>query len=96
VTLLIDDRSAHSQIDGQSEEDLANDLLIGAEAIARELNWKTPQGRWNRRRVYHLAEQGQLPIHHLKGLGLCARRSALRAFFEQLDEPFMDSTASNR
>ncbi len=72
-----------------SYERLADDLLIGAEAIARELDWKANDGQWNRRRVYHLADQGQVPIHRVKGLGICARRSALRAFFSSLDEPFL-------
>ncbi len=67
---------------------IGDDLLVGAEAIARELKWKTPRGKWNTRRVYHIAETGELPIHRVKGLGLCARRSALRAFFEKLDHEF--------
>lgn len=64
---------------------LGDDLLIGAEAIARELKWKTADGRWNRRRVYHLAEKSALPIHSVPGLGLCARKSSLKAYFEALD-----------
>ena len=71
------------------DETLADDLLVGAEAIARELDWKARDGKWNRRRVYHLVEQGQIPIHHVKGLGICARRSALKAFFNALDKPFL-------
>ncbi len=66
---------------------LGDDLLIGAEAIAREMNWKTPNGKWNRRRVYHLAEKGNLPIHHVEGLGICSRKSALARFFDVLDRP---------
>lgn len=76
------------------EHALGDDLLIGAEAIAKELNWQTSEGRWNRRRVYHLADKGRLPIHRVDGLGICARRSALKTFFEQLDQPFIDSTVS--
>lgn len=72
------------------ENNLGDDLLVGAEAIAKELNWKTREGRWNRRRVYHLAEQGVVPIHRVKGLGICARRSALRAFFMALDARFLE------
>ncbi len=68
---------------------LADDLLIGAASIARELNWKTKDGTWNKRRVYHVAEKKILPIHHLKGLGLCARRSTLLEFFHKLDEPYV-------
>ena len=64
---------------------LGDDLLIGATAIARELGWLKPDGTPNRRRVYHLSEQGCLPIHRVKGLGLCTRKSALKAYFDNLD-----------
>ena len=74
----------------ESVGSLGDDLLIGAEAIARELNWKAADGRWNRRRVYHLADQGQVPIHRVKGLGICAQRSALREFFMALDAPYLE------
>jgi hypothetical protein len=71
-------------------ECLGDDLLVGAEAIARELSWKTADGRWNRRRVYYLAEQGNVPIHRVKGIGVCARRSALKAFFDALDARLLE------
>ena len=74
---------------------LGDDLLVGALAIAKELNWKTQDGTWNRRRVYHLADQGEVPIHRVKGLGMCARRSALRQFFMALDEPFLNRQGFN-
>lgn len=77
----------HAELTGQT---LGDDLLVGAEAIARELNWKTQDGKWNRRRIYHLAEQEQVPIYRVKGLGICARRSALRAFFQALDARFLE------
>lgn len=70
---------------------LGDDLLVGAEAIARELKWTTPRGGWNTRRVYYLAEQGNVPIHNVRGLGLCARKSSLAKYFEKLDEPFLFS-----
>jgi hypothetical protein len=73
----------------QDAQAFGDDLLIGATEIARELNWKKEDGRWDTRRIYHVAEQGTLPIHRVRGLGICARRSALRAFFERLDEPFL-------
>lgn len=69
---------------------LRDDLLVGADAIARELNWVTPSGQLNRRRVYHVAQHGDLPIHHIKGLGVCARRSAIKNFFERLDQQRLD------
>lgn len=75
-------------------DSLRDDLLIGADAIARELNWLTPSGDLNRRRVYHVAQHGDLPIHHVKGLGVCARRSAIRNFFEKLDQQRLDKLDS--
>lgn len=78
-----------SQLAEPSERTLGDDLLVGAEAIARELNWKTQNGKWNRRRVYYLAELRHFPIHRIKGLGICARRSALKEFFERLDSGFI-------
>lgn len=65
---------------------LGNDLLVGAEAIALELNWRRKDGAPHKRRVYHLAEKGGFPIHNVPGLGLCARKSALRLFFERLND----------
>jgi len=63
-----------------------DDLLVGADAIARALNWYREDGRPNRRRVYHLVEQRSLPIHKVVGIGICARKSALKAFFDDLDQ----------
>lgn len=67
---------------------LADDLLEGADAIAAYLGW-TP------RRVYHVAEKRGLPIHKVTGIGLVARKSALRATFEQLDAPFLTTANGN-
>lgn len=66
--------------------ELAVDLLVGASAIAKEMNWRDARGEWNVRRVYHLRAKGTLPIHHVRGLGICAQRSSLRKFFSALDE----------
>ena len=66
----------------ENKNSLGDDLLIGADAIAWELGF-------SRRRVYHLAEQGDLPIHRVKGLGICARKSALVDFFNVLDKKFV-------
>jgi hypothetical protein len=65
-------------------EDLAEDLLWGAAAIARELF-----GRANaaaKRKVYHLHEVGQLPTWRHEGTDgkkgpLLARRSDLQRIF---------------
>jgi hypothetical protein len=78
-------QQAMSAIDGSSSE-LAEDLLLGAVAVAKALNWKGPRGQWNVRRVYHLKSVGTLPIHNVPGLGICARRSSLREFFSALDD----------
>jgi hypothetical protein len=71
----------------EPEDDLGNDLIVGAEEIAAWLN-SSGKGKWTRRRVYHLAEKGEIPLHKVKGLGICARKSALLAYFERLDEPY--------
>jgi len=73
----------------QEDRKLADDLLIGAAAIAEELDWKRADGQWDARRVYHVASKGTVPIHHVKGLGLCARRSSLAAFFATLDARYI-------
>ena len=64
---------------------LADDLLVGAAAIAEALGWRSARGEWNRRRVYHVASKGTLPICRVEGLGLCARKSALERFFRELE-----------
>lgn len=65
------------------------DLLIGAEAIAKALNWKTVSGKWNKRRVYHLAETSKMPIHKVPGLGLVCRKTTIDSYFRSLDEKFL-------
>jgi hypothetical protein len=75
--------------------ELAQDLLLGAVAIAKELNWRGPKGQWNVRRVYHVKSKGTMPIHHVRGLGICARRSSLRIFFSALDDQLKASRADN-
>lgn len=72
--------------DNKNELSLGDDLITGAEQIARALHWKTKDGRWNRRRVYHLVSKGDVPIYRVRGLGICARKSALRRYFNILDQ----------
>ncbi len=87
LSALHRDRLLHSgDTDG-----LGTDLLVGAEAIAKALNWKTTSGSWNTRRVYHLAEKGHLPFHKVPGLGLVCRKTTLDSFFRSLDERFLRS-----
>jgi hypothetical protein len=50
--------------------DLRDDLLTGAAAIADFTGWKV-------RKVYHVAERGHLPIKRAGGI-LIARKSELR------------------
>jgi len=83
---------AISAIDDSNGE-LAQDLLLGAVAIAKELNWRGPSGQWHVRRVYNLKSKGTLPIHNVPGLGICARRSSLRNFFSALDESVKATSA---
>lgn len=54
----------------KSQEKLADDLLIGAVAIAQELGVTVPA-------VYHIVRKGRLPIGRL-GKNLIASRSKLR------------------
>lgn len=62
----------------QSDEpELADDLLTGADEIAAFLGAK-----FTERKVYHLAEQGSIPVFRLPGARtLHARKSQLRAAF---------------
>lgn len=55
-----------------SPPDLADDLLLGADAIAKFIFG--PNGK--RRQVYYLAAYARLPVFRL-GTMLCARRSVL-------------------
>jgi hypothetical protein len=55
--------------------ELADDLLEGAEDIARFLGKK-----WNARRVFNARQRGGLPLHTRPGMGLYAFRSELAAF----------------
>lgn len=55
-----------------ASQDLADDLLRGADEIARFIFG--PRG--SRRKIYYLAETSHLPVFRL-GAVLCARRSVL-------------------
>lgn len=56
----------------QPSEELAEDLLRGADEIAEFIFGK----RGGRRKIYYLAETSHLPVFRL-GSVLCARRSVL-------------------
>ena len=60
-----------------NSEDLAADLLTGAEEIAVFLFGSAK----HKRRVYHLVEKGGLPVVRLGSI-ITARRSTLRRFWD--------------
>ncbi len=62
------------------ENDLADDLLEGADEIAAFMGPK-----WNRRRVFYAAERKYLPIFRF-GNRLSARKSSLRKRIEDLEQ----------
>ena len=66
-------------------DDLANDLLEGADAIATYMGW-------NRRRVYYVAERKLFPIFRM-GDHLAARKSTLRRHVESLEQAQRESAA---
>lgn len=59
---------------GRSRPPLADDMLEGAEAIARFLG-----KRWSERKVRHARDVGTLPIRKKRGMGLYAFKSELTA-----------------
>jgi len=60
------------------------DLLSGAEAIAAYIGVKP-------RRIYHLAETRRLPVFRI-GSTLCARRSTLLRWIEDMERAAITST----
>ncbi len=67
------------------ENDLADDLLEGADAIATFMGW-------NRRRVYYAAERKLIPIFRM-GDHLSARKSTLLRYVADLEQAQRDSAA---
>ena len=65
---------------GSADARLADDMLTGAAAIAEYLFGDARE----RRRVYHLARTGQIPVFHLGAL-VCARKSTLKAAVEEAE-----------
>lgn len=63
--------------------ELNGDLLRGAKAIADALGCKP-------RTVYHLAEQGRMPIWNEPGIGLVARKSSLEVYFENREQQTLE------
>jgi hypothetical protein len=65
----------------QSGDKLAGDLIQGASAIATHI-FGNPAYR---RRVYHLAETGKLPVFRL-GAAICARKSTIEAWIGEQEK----------
>jgi hypothetical protein len=65
----------------RKEDCIADDLLEGAEAIARFM-FGSPD---KRRRVYHLAAHSDLPLFRLGEL-ICGRRSTLLAWIAEQEK----------
>ena len=65
---------------GDSQVNLSDDLLEGADEIAEFLYGD----RKKRRRVYYLAQKGCLPVFNF-GSTLCARRTRLVAHIEEME-----------
>lgn len=63
---------------------LADDLLRGAAAIAAFTGLPP-------RSIYHACALKSLPIKHVDGLGLMARKSELAAFFSAAVEPAQEA-----
>ena len=59
-------------------EDLADDLLTGVEAIAAFTGLKS-------REVYYLAERGKLPLFKMGERKWCGRKSTLRRHIDTLE-----------
>jgi hypothetical protein len=74
-------RQMNPAIRNGTQENLADDLLRGADEIAGFLYGDTTQ----RRKVYHLAETSRLPVFRL-GSKLCARRSVLMAWIASQEQ----------
>ena len=64
----------------------ANDLLRGAAEISEFFFGDASPG--NRRRIYHLIEQGKLPAFRMGGI-LCARQSTLVGHVEEQERQAM-------
>jgi len=61
-----------------ANEDLADDLLTGVEAIAAFTGL-------TKREVYHLAPKGKLPVFKVGDRKWCARKSTLKTHIEKLE-----------
>jgi hypothetical protein len=60
--------------------DLKGDLIYGVAAIQAELQLPTPK------HVYRLREKTDAPIFIMPGMGIAARKSALRAWQKRIED----------
>ncbi|MDA4847868.1 DNA-binding protein [Hoeflea poritis] len=67
----------------ETKTSLETDLLYGAKAIAKVLGCRP-------RKIYHLAERGQMPIWNEPGIGLVARKSSLEAYFKKREQQALE------
>jgi len=74
----------------KKEHEFADDLLEGAEAIAKFLYGPNA----SRRRVYHLSLNSRIPLFRL-GSKLCARRSVLLEFCKSQENRALFATAAS-
>jgi hypothetical protein len=81
ATVCVEGNMTPMEESSSSENELAEDILEGADAIAEFLFGS----RSNRRKVYYLAERSKLPIFRL-GSVLCARKSVLLDFIAGQEE----------
>ena len=65
-------RKQSDESHADAKQELAGDLLVGAAAIAQFMFGNENE----RRRIYSLAERGQLPVFRLGSI-LCARKSTI-------------------
>lgn len=69
-------------------DEIGQDLLVGAAAIAQFVFGSAQE----RRRVYYLAQAGELPVFQL-GQTVCARRSTLLRFLEHRERVSLATAA---
>ena len=81
ATVCVEGNMTPMEESSSSENELAEDILEGADAIAEFLFGS----RSNRRKVFYLAECSKLPICRL-GSVLCARKSVLLDFIAGQEE----------
>lgn len=77
-------------------DDLAADMLHGIDEIAKALGLDRLGPERARRAIYEMRRRGRVPIFHLDGVGLAARRSALRAYIQRQEAESLDRKLRQR